>query len=285
MSLETTGLLYKGPNQTGQSTLIGLAQTDRHNHANSEALQRIGFDGAIQSGKLFDSPRVDVSITLFWQDQFKNNFLQMTAPRGSDSVTFWVTGAVHSWLLTSSAPGADHERRFSYRSIFAQRWKNLIDEKIRGSARQDVEPVLDWEMFPTNPPNSSLDPKLCYLKVHQDLIAFTPWPFPDYHVWLEYWIYLYPSGRGVRATVPQYGWYVEGGTIHDQVRDKFVPVVRDGAGALQSNLDQALAAFDNLFPASGVRDIYYMPGTQLTAPHGDVRGSTTDDTTIVIVTN
>ena len=99
MSLETTGLLYTGPNQTGQSQLIGMSLGDRYNHANGADLQRAGFYNNVQSGRLYDSSRVDVSITLLWDDSFHDAFVQMTAARGNGYIDFWVTGGPRSCHL------------------------------------------------------------------------------------------------------------------------------------------------------------------------------------------
>ena len=284
MSAETTGLFYSGPNRTGRSEVFGICQGDRYNHLDGALLQQTGFYGNIQSGLLYQSPRMDVSLILFGGDHFNGPFVQMTAPRGTGEIDFWVTGAVHSVLIVATPAAGGNTRQLSYRDLFLQRWRNTIDTLISGNGRRDVDPALTWEMFPDNPPNTYLDKTLTYLKVHQDLILFTPSPFADYHASLEYWIYLYPSGKGVRAQIPQYYAWVEGGLIHDKVWDKFVPKVKEGATVLQNKLNDTLRTFDGLAP-NGIHDIYYLPGIQSKAPSGDVRGSTTDDVTIVIAPN
>lgn len=150
MGLETTGAIYTGPNQTGRSMIIGIPQGDRYYHVDGPQLGQDGFFDQIQSGRLFASPRVDVSLAIFWTQNFDANFLQLTAVRGGDGFTFWATGPVRSYLLTATSPGGAEEVRMSYRDMFAQEWKTLIDEMIRGSGRRDYEPVLNWDMFPTN---------------------------------------------------------------------------------------------------------------------------------------
>lgn len=282
-ALETTGLFYTGPDRTGRSTLYGICQGDRYNHGNGAALQSTGFYGAIQSGLLYRSPNVDASLIIFWDDHFNGGFLQLTAPRGSGETDFWVSGAVHSWMLAVSAPGGVGEVRLSFRDIFFQEWITTIDDLIRGDGRRDVNPILTWDMFQDDPKYTGLHPNLPYLKVHQDLMVFVPWPYTDYHVWLEYWIYLYPSGTGVRAAVPQYWWWVEGGAITGKVSDRFAPKVAAGAGVLQEKLNNKLKRYDDLAP-HGVRDVYYLPGHQTTPPGADVHGATTDDVTIVVAT-
>lgn len=284
MPLETSGMIYTGPNKTGRGMLIGVCQGDRYNHANGEALQRTGFYGAIQSGSLTDSPRMDVSLTLFWDDHFNGPFVQVTAPHGNGSIDFWATGAVKSWMLTTSAAGGVGELRLSYQSLLLQEWRNIIDSMISGDGRRDVDPILTWDMFDDDPRYTGLKPDLPYLKVHQDLMVFVPWPYSDYHVWLEYWIYLYPSGGGVRAVVPEYWWWVESGLITGKVADKFAPKVQAGAAVFQDKLNAKLAAFDRPPPAPPVRDVYYMAGNQLAPPGADVHGKTTDDVTIVVAT-
>lgn len=280
MGLETIGYVYTGPDQTGRSMMIGIAQGDRYYPEDGQALGRDGFFDQIHSGSLQSSPRKDVSITLFWTQYFDANFLQMTSHQSDGGFTFWCD-PIRSFLITTSSPGGAGEVRVSYRDMFVQQWKTFIEAAIEGDGRRNVEPIINWEMFPAYSPY--LDRHHTYLKVHQELLVFTPWPYPDYHVSLDYWIYLFPSGRGVRCTIPQYAWWVEGGALTDRIRDKFVPKVIEGAAKLRDKLNEQLAQFDGLIP-NGVHDVYYQPGRQLQSAQ-DTRGLTTDDVTIVIALN
>ncbi|TDD76174.1 hypothetical protein [Actinomadura rubrisoli] len=284
MTVSATGVFYKEPNQAGESMYIYLTENDRYTHENGKNLQDDGFYGQINSARLFSSSVRDTSLTFFWEDQFNGPFVQLTRPKGSVQGDIWVTGAVHSYLLTGTANGGAKEVRLSYRDLFFQDWIAMIDQMKGDSIRRDFDPILTWEMFPADPRYTALDPNLTYLKVHQDLMALVPWPYTDYHIWMEYWIYLYPTGNGIRCTVPQYGWYVDGGALHDNVRDRFVWRVRDGAATLRDRVNAKLAQFDGMAPG-GIHDIYYLPGKQPQPPTDTVRGHTHDDVTVVVAIN
>ncbi|TYK50932.1 hypothetical protein [Actinomadura decatromicini] len=284
MSVQATTILYKGRDQTGETKYGYLAQSDRYGHENSHDLQDTGFYEQIQSVKLFDSSVQDVCQLFFTGDQYDNVYQSWYALKGRGLLNItgnW--GPVRSYMLVATSRDGENELRLSYRDLFFQQWINMIDEMKGDSIRRDVDPVLTWEMFPTDPRYQSLDPKLTYLKVHQDLMALVPSPYTDYHIWMEYWIYLYPSGTGVRAHVPQYGWYVDGGALHDNVRDRFVWRVRDGAATLENKVNEKLAQFDGIAP-NGVHDVYYLPGRVLKPPThtGFTDGNvTTSDITII----
>jgi hypothetical protein len=278
---EAAGYVYTGPNQTGSSTLIGLVKGDRYAHSNSSDLQKMGIYRQIQSGYLVASVDKDVSLTLFTGDNFDGGFLQMTWLRGSGESTFWSTpGWVSSFLMTATSPGGANQFMLSYKSIFQSQWDSSIDSGLGSNGYRNGEPILTWMMFTSDPNYKYLDPRLAYIKVYQNVVLRVPcWP-SDYNAWMEYSIYLYSSGGNVRAYIPQYRWWVEGGAFHDQVRDRFVPAVASGASTLQDKMNQQLATFDPITNGR-VTDVFYLPGAQGSPPGADVHGNTTDDVAIV----
>jgi hypothetical protein len=282
MSLEAVGAIYTGPNQTGQSSLIGLAKGNRYSHANKQALQSIGFYQQIQSGFIDASANVDISMMIFTGDSFDGSFYQFTDPQNGGETTFatnsWKIG---SYLLLGSSPGGANQIQLSYKNIFQKEWDSTIDQQLGSSAYRNGEPVLTWDMFPTNE-YSWLNSNLPYLKVHQDVvIKISCWP-SNYNAWMEYWLYLYPSGGNIRASVAGYAWWVEGGTWNGSVSGKFGPLVVAGMTTLQDQLNTQLSGYDGITNGK-VLDIFYLPGSQTSPPSAAVQGSTTDDVTIVIL--
>lgn len=282
MSIDALGLLYSGPDRTGTSTLIGIGQGNRYTPIRGSRLQDVGLYQNIQSGYLTSPVTRDVNLTVFFGDgHFNGDFVQMTWPKGGGEGSFWSTSNVRSVLLTASAPGGHNQFMRSYRDMFLSDWKTHIDTEMGGSASRRGDPVLSWEMFPTNPAYKWLNTDLAYLKVHQDVRLHTPWYMPDYDAWLEYWIYLHISNGNVRAWVPQYWWWVEGGWYTSCVSDQFKPKVAAGAGALQTHLNEELAKLDGLTNGAA-KDVFYLPGAQSVAPGSDVHGNTGQDVTIVL---
>jgi hypothetical protein len=281
MSVAALGSIFSGPNRTGSATLIGIGQGDRYNHIGTTTLQNIGFYDNIQSGFLDASVDEDVSTVLFFGDNYDGSFVQMTWAENSGQHDFWCTPTVKSIMLIGSAPGGRGQTMLGFKEIFQSEWDNVIDNQLGSDGWRRGEPVLGWDMFTDDPNSKWLDPKLGYLKVHQDLTLETsPWP-SDYDAWLEYWIYLYPSGGNVRGFVPQWRWWVDSGIIHDAVEHKFRPKVEAGASALQNDLNQKLQTYDGLTQGR-VSDIFLLPGSQGSPPSADVHGNTADDVTIVI---
>jgi len=283
MSIEALGVLFSGPNRTGSASLIGIGRGDRYNHISTSLLQSDGFYDNIQSGFLDASGNEDVSIVVFFGDNYNGSFVQMTWAESSGEADFWCTPTVKSIMLIGSAQGGRGQTMLSFRNTLQQEWDNVIDTQMGSDGWRRGEPLLGWDMFTEDPNSQWLDPKLGYLKIHQDLTLETsPWPW-DYDAWLEYWIYLFPSGGNVRAFVPQWRWWVDSGVIHDSVESKFKVKVAAGASALQDDLNKKLQGFDGLTKGR-VQDIFLLPGGQTAPPGADVHGNTGDDVTIVIAT-
>lgn len=282
MSIEALGAIFSGANRTGSATLIGIGHGDRYNHLGTRALQAMGFYDNIQSGFLHASPHEDVSVIVFFGDHYNGPFVQMTWPEGSEEFDFWCTPNVKSLLLVGSPPGGRGETMLSFKGIFQSEWDTIIDHQLGGDGWRRGEPVLGWDIFSEDTNSKWLDPRLGYLKVHQDVtLEASPWPW-DYDAWLEYWIYLYASGGNIRAFIPQWRWWVDSGVIHDSVESAFAPKVNAGATALQDDLNRQLRGFDEVTRGK-VSDIFLLPDSQSTPPRSDVHGNTLNDTTIVIV--
>ncbi len=281
MSIEALGALFTGPNRTGSATLFGIGHGDRYNHISTGTLQQMGFYDNIQSGFLDASAHEDVSVVLFFGDNYSGGFVQMTWPQGSGEGGFWCTPSVKSIMLIDTASGGSGQTMLSFKGIFQSEWDTVIDAQLGSDGWRRGEPVLSWDMFTTDPNSKWLNASLGYLKVHQDLTLETPVPWGDYDAWLEYWIFLYPSNGNIRAFVPQWWWWVDGGVIHGSVVDKFKPKVEAGASALQDDLNRKLQGYDGL-TGGHVKDILLLPGAQTSPPGSDVHGNTGDDVTIVI---
>src|ERR1700736_3032114 len=105
MSIEALGVLLSGPNRTGSASLIGIGRGDRYNHISTSILQSDGFYDNIQSGFLDASGNEDVSIVVFFGDNYNGSFVQMTWAESRGEADFWCTPTVKSIMLIGSAPG------------------------------------------------------------------------------------------------------------------------------------------------------------------------------------
>lgn len=213
---------------------------------------------------------------------YTGSFMQITNRRNSGSVldvdrfsTYGFNNKPTNMLVV--APNRGTEVRLSFRDLFLERWRDVIDAQLSGGARRDGDPTLTWEMWPSG--ISYLDPNRCYLKIHQDLdIELHCWP--DYKASITYHIYLYLDGSGrLRGYVARWAYWIEGGVKADDIEDQLAPAVISGMSTLNDELATQLAAYD----AFSFSDLFYLPGDQITRPPtGVITGQTISDVTIVV---
>ena len=289
--IETAAVVYTGPNETGRMRILLLGKNARYAFCSGGDLRGIGFYNQIQSGILYASKAVDVSLVAFFQGDFAGDFMQFTAPSNSAPQYFWSLPEVKSLMLVAT-PSDSSGTYLSFKNRFQADWDNTLDAFLRTIQGRRVyrngEPVLSWDVT-TEPylrqyfyDPSTIDPDWRHkaLKVHQDVTIDTESVFAgQYQAWMEYWIFLYVSGGNVRAVVPMWDHWVEPGHYHDQVDYQFDQQVGDGRLVLENHLNTLLAAFDGLT----VREIFYLSGAQSGPPGADVFGTTRDDVTIVLL--
>jgi hypothetical protein len=297
MKLEAWGCINHGPKPSESSVCISLAAGDIYTHCNIVDLANLGFRGLVlnwngtstgtgtgiesvylEPGKLGNA----ASIVVFNGGSFDGSFTQFTAAGfGTGFVSATVNDPL-SFLLISTPVGGAGQQLLSFKSIFQSDWDTAVDREFAGQASRSGEPILTWDMFPSDE-YSFLDSNLYYLKVHQDLSIPIPcWP-TSYNAWMEYWIYLYPSGGNLQASVAGYWWWVDGGVWTDKVADKFVPKVQSGMATLENEFNAKLGTLNKA--AGGLKqNVYYLPGAQSSFPSngGRVTGNTEDDVTIVL---
>jgi hypothetical protein len=287
LAWETFGILYSGPNETGRLTLVALGKNARYAFCTSANLRTSGFYNQIQSGIIFASSSVDVSLVLFFQDDFLGRFVQLTVPRASAPMYFWSRG-VKSLMLVAT-PSDRLVNLQSLRARFQANWDTTIDAFIRGRARRSGEPVFSWDVATVpslgqyfhDPAVVDPDWRHKALKVHQDVILDVPdWP-GDYRAWMEYWMFVYVSQGNLRAVVPMWNHWTEDGRVHDRVDRAFDDQVEEGRRVLENYLNVQLTSLDVL-TGGMVQEIFYLPGAQGVLPGGDVFGNTQDDVTIAL---
>ena len=205
----------------------------------------------------------------------------MTNSKGSGSeldVNSFASGfdnTATSMLLI--AANRDFEFRLSFRDLFLEDWRTILDAQLSGSeASRNGDPTITWEMFPENV--SYLDSSRTYIKIHQRLRIELSW-WPDYDASLTYHLYLYLDGANrIRGHVARWAYWVEGGIKSGGIADELEPKVISGMGTLNDELGSRLDGLTTAFA-----DMYYLPGTQrLLAGTGVIPGSTFSDVTLVL---
>jgi hypothetical protein len=221
---------------------------------------------------LFGSP-----IPFITFGDFNGQFLQVTNT-GSSADDVNLSGSFNNWATSGLlvARNRPSEFRVSFRDVFLDRWRDVIDGELSGGAKRDGDPSLTWEMFPTSV--SYLDSDKFYLRIHQNLDIEIPW-WPDYEASITYHIRLYRSGTNVRGYVARWAYWIEGGVKADDIEEQLAPAVISGMETLDDELDTQLSALDFL----NVEDVYLLPGRQLGAPSdGTFSSATWSDVTIVL---
>jgi hypothetical protein len=279
MSLLGAAWLYSGPNQTGSSLLAGLGVQDRYGQIRNSDLSANGLINSVASGNM-TCHEADLNLILFSNSDYTGSFFQISLSRDDGNSGYWHTGTAQSALVIASRNLGVNERRVSLHDTLHDAWVNFLDAKLQGtSVSRDVDPLLTWQMFPTN--DQWLASNLVYLRVHQPLHVHMPWYWPDYQASMDYNIVLLIDGDGhLRAWVADWECWVESGAKSGQVYNQLSPQVASGMQPLQDQLNQKLTITDLLGPIKGV---FYLPGKQLN-PIGTavLGGNTSDDITICI---
>lgn len=289
MPISVLSAVYTGTYQSGSGQLLGVGSTHRYNRISSSEMLNLGIHRTLSSATLYSSSSADATLILFApfipflsMTDYNGLFMQITNRRNSGSeldVNRFSTYGFNN-LATSSlvvAPNRGLEVRLSFRDLFLQRWRDVIDAQLTGGARRDGDPILTWEMWPTSV--SYLDSNRIYLKIHQSLdIVLHCWP--DYRASITYHIYLYLNGSGhIRGHVARWAYWIEGGAKADDIEDRLAPAVIAGMDTINAELASQLAAYE----AFRFSDLYYLPGDQVSRPStGVMTGFTTSDVTIVV---
>jgi len=283
MSLLAAAWLDSGPNQTGTSLLTGLGVNDRYGQVTVTQLLVNGLLDSVASGRM-TSYGSDFHLILFSNGDYTGDFFQISIGH-DESWTYWHTGPAQSALLIASNNLGTTERRVSFHDTLHDEWINFVDQKLQGtSVTRDVDPLLTWQMFPTN--NQWLDSAQVYLRIHQPLHVHMPWYWADYQASMDYNVVLFiDSNSHLRAWVADNECWVEGGAKNGQVHSQLDPQVAAGMQPLEEQLNNMLMQTDLLGP---VKAVFYLPGRQLDASASTTitgfQGNTGDDVTICVQT-
>jgi hypothetical protein len=257
--------------------MTGLGVHDRYAQIRNSDLSVHGLINSVSSGNM-TCHQADLNLILFSNSDYTGSFFQISLSHDNGSASYWHTGTAQSALLIASRNVGVNEHRVSLKATLHDQWVNFLDAKLKGtSVSRDVEPLLTWQMFPTN--DQWLDKNQVYLRIHQPLHVHMPWYWPDYQASMDYNVVLYIDGANhLRAWVADWECWVEGGAKNGQVHAQLDPQVAAGMQPLQDQLNQKLALTDLLGPVKGV---FFLPGNQLN-PIGTavLAGNTADDITI-----
>jgi hypothetical protein len=290
MAISVLAGVFTGNNQSGKGRLVALGSTPRYNRFPSKLMLSMGIHQDLSSATVYSSLTADATLILFRSPlpslvlpEYSGNFLQITNRKGSSSELDVNSFSPYGFnnMATSMlavAPWKGSEYRVSFRDIFLTKWISIIDKKLPSEAKRDGEPLLTWEMWPTNV--SGLSSTKCYLRIHQPLdIELHCWP--DYKASITYHVYLYLDGNDkVCASVARSDYWIESGAKHSDIKAQLAPAVKSGQATLNAELDKKLDEFKNLT----FSEIYFLPGKQTSRPPtGVLLGSTFSDVTIVLV--
>lgn len=286
MSLTLLTSVFQGNNQTGSSKVYGVG-SERYRQATSASLASAGFSNNISSATVFPSSLVDGNLIFFGSPvsfitfpDYEGQFVQLTNKKGATAefdanlTATTLNNLANSILVVPTKKGG--EVRLSFRTLFLQKWKDVIDAQLGSDANRKGDPTLTWTMFPQG--ISHLDPARRYLKIHQELNINVPW-WPDYDASITYHIYLFlNSGGHLSGHVQRWAYWVEGGVKSGAIAGKLEPKVIAGMDTLNEKLATELGAFSSFT----LSDLFYLPGDQTTAKStGVFTGTTWDDVTIV----
>lgn len=279
MGILISTTLYSENNSTGSSYSTVVSHSERYGRIPADLLKQLGLYAHVESAAVY-AYQDDANLILLKNDNYTGAFVQLSvdgAAKQQFSYDTW--GHIGSALLVSSQKQG--EFRLSLKNTLLNKWNQYLDEKLSGSAaRREGDPLLTWEMFPTNV--SYLDSNLTYFKIHQPLHISLDW-WPDYAASMTYHVYLYVNENSkLRAWGARWGIWVEGGSKSGKIKDQLRPQVQAGLGEFQNMLNTEFQAFDAF---GNISDVYYLPGDQ-TTPLGTENfvGHTDNDITIVIQT-
>jgi hypothetical protein len=280
MALDFVATIYNGDNRTGLSRIIAGGQSHRSDGDDGNELMAAGFWYSVESVQLSTSARTDANLILCMGGDYSGPFVQVTLAKGG-GVAWWDTwGNIGSAYAVATNRTGEREVRLSAREQLEAQWISFLDQELSGTqASREGRPLITWQAFPRG--ISFLDETLVYLKVHQSLHISIDW-WPDYAASMTYHLLLYVDGAGhVRVWGSRWALWVENGAKEGRIRDRLRPRVMAGLGELQSQVNARLAAFDGI---GSVREVYLLPGNQVTIPGtGALTGDTNDDATIVVV--
>lgn len=291
MSLSMLSAVYTGKDFGGSGRLYGVGTSERVRRVPASMMQSSGLHSAVSSATVFSSGVCDATLLLFRPylgfidlGNYNGSYLQLTNQRGSGSALDVANLAGHSFndaarsMLLVAARKQTNEFRVSFRDVFLNQWRDIIDAELAGSqAERNGNPQLTWELWPSG--ISHLNSNHQYLKIRQRLRIKLSW-WPDYDASITYHIRLYVNGSGkLKGYVQRWAYWVESGVKAGSIGDKLRPKVIDGMGTLNSELETQLDALSFLT----LKDLYYLPGNQVTRrPTGVSGGTTFDDVTIVL---
>ena len=285
MSISVLSTIFEDVNRGGSARLLGVGNDQRYHAFPRDDLIWIDMYRRISSASLYGASNADP--TLIFVDTtpfafydlggFNGRFLQVSNTGSGERVVNLTDHGMNdkTSALLMAATGRGSEFRVSFRDVFLDTWRTVLDNQLSGSgASRDGDPTLTWEMFPQNV--SYLNPNRTYLKIHQNLDIEIDW-WPDYVASITYHLFLYVTGGNLRGGVHRWAYWIEGGAKSDDIADELEPAVIAGMNTLNDELSRRLSGFDGF----GLDGVYFLPGRQ-TSPQSTVSGFTTDDVTIVL---
>jgi hypothetical protein len=289
MSLAMLSSVFTNINLSGNSDVLGVGVSERYRVLSTSDMIASSIFRNLSSATVFASTLSDATLILFKPfipgfsfGDFNGFFLQLTNSRNAGAeldvnsfVPLGFNDASESMLLVAANKAP--EVRLSFRDLFLDQWKTILDGQLAGSqAQRDGDPTLTWEMFPVG--ISFLDSSLRYLKIFQPLNIVLDW-WPDYKANITYHILLFLDGSGhLKGHVARWAYWVEGGIKSGGIASELEPKVIAGMDTLNKELAKQLGALSFVFT-----DLYYLPGRQIgPASTGTLTGSTLQDVTIVL---
>ena len=161
MPVSVLSAVFTENNQSGLGQVLGLGTTPRYNQISSSEMLNMRIYQTLSSATLYSSSSADATLILFAPiipliiPDYSGKFLQITNRRNAGAELdidrfsdYEFNDLATSALIVAPNRGSDErpELRFSFRGLFLERWRNLIDKNLSGTdARRDGDPILTWE--------------------------------------------------------------------------------------------------------------------------------------------
>jgi hypothetical protein len=212
-----------------------------------------------------------------WLPNFDGEFLELTDANVGTGVSFdletYAFDNYASSLLLVRRDPTVVEYRVSWKALFSDSAKALLEQTFGAIAHLDGDPIMTWAMFPLQ---AGLDQTKIYLVVHQCLTHGHWYGVRDSGGVTYYFLLTIDPQGHLRGQVVHHSvWATDAG-----LRAKLDAAAAGSYASFTSSLQQKL----NSDVPGQIKEFYYLPGNQpVPATTGAKIGKTYSDTTIVVL--
>jgi hypothetical protein len=291
-----SAIVFTEPNQhlptfTGEAQLLYTPPPGRYDRISVSEMGDWKLLWRIQSATTY-CPPVGASSLIIFSDptpapqDYQGEFIQLTNFNRKFEFDFnLASGGVDNYgdpyLYANSVLLVHTQRALEKKLSFSNLVLPLLGQLSQSLPPQVTlagAPRLSWAPFPVG--EQYLSSNRIYLSLLQDLTVDFSEFWANYSAAVQFYFDLTVSGGKLNGHVQRYDTWVEGGLFADVIAAILNPNVKLGVISINS-------ALSNLAPGVPVKDVYYLPGSQVSWPikPGDwnvFEGETFNDVTIVL---